>query len=64
VLSGGVLADHASIRNGQAPGGLLGHATACAEWRLRDSAQAAPAFSGASPQLAGDRDWWGSLLRP
>jgi pimeloyl-ACP methyl ester carboxylesterase len=64
--SDGKGADHNSIQNtanGGNPGGELGYPTAWLEYRLRGVTSAAPAFSGAQPELPSNSNWPGSAVK-
>ncbi len=44
-------------------GGEVGYATAWLEYRLRGSATAAGAFTGAHPELVANTNWPGSAVK-
>ena len=61
--SDGKTADHNSIQNtanGGNPGGELAYATAWLLYQLRGNATAAPAFTGANPEIKANTNWTGS----
>ena len=64
--SDGKTADHNSIQDaavGGNPGGFLGYATAWLQYQLRGDPTAARAFTGASPELAANSNWPGSMVK-